>query len=277
MKRICAITMVRNDDFYLKKWTAYYGSQIGEENLYILLDGKDQKIPDWCPKAHITAYDKVPGKVVESDKRRIDLLSDEAAKLLKEYDLVIGTDADEFVVVDPKLGISLAEYLSNAKIKSSLSALGVDVGQNTKEEGPIDEDRPFISQRHYAHLGTRYTKTSIIAKPLRWGSGFHRVKGKNFHIGKDLYLFHFGYFDLGRIEARFNDKDREKAGWARHLAKRSRTIRLCTEKQAHDWDMTVGKVRVLESILRPPYAWNKPGLMEVKVIVRIPKRFDNVV
>ena len=53
MKRICAITMVRNDEFYLRKWTAYYGAQLGEENLYVYLDGKDQPLPDWCPKAHV--------------------------------------------------------------------------------------------------------------------------------------------------------------------------------------------------------------------------------
>ena len=35
MKKICALTMARNDDFYLKKWTAYYGAQIGEETIYI--------------------------------------------------------------------------------------------------------------------------------------------------------------------------------------------------------------------------------------------------
>jgi len=277
MKKICAITMVRNDDFYLRKWTAYYGKELGEENLYIFLDGKDQPIPDWCPKAHITAVDKIPGQVVEAEKGRLDLLSETAAELLKTYDLVIGTDADEFLIVDPKLGVSLAEYLSNAKIKSSLSGLGVDVGQNTKEEGSIDESKSFLSQRHYAHLCTRYTKPSVLATPERWGRGFHRIKGKNFHIGKGLYLFHFGYFDLERIQARFNDKDRAAAGWTKHLAKRSRTIRLCTEKKAHNWDKTVGKVRFFESILRPPYAWNKPGLAEVIVVVKIPERFEKIV
>ena len=29
MKRIAAITMVRNDDFFLSKWVGYYGRQLG--------------------------------------------------------------------------------------------------------------------------------------------------------------------------------------------------------------------------------------------------------
>lgn len=277
MKRICALTMVRNDDFYLKKWTAYYGRELGEENLYIFLDGKDQPIPDWCPKAHITAYDKIKGQVVEAEKGRLALLSQKAAELLESYDLVIGTDADEFLIVDPALGISLAEYLSSKDIKISLSGLGVDVGQNTKEETGIIENEPFLRQRHYARLSTRYSKPSVLAAPVVWGSGFHRIKGHNFHIAKDLYLFHFGYFDLGRIEARFNDKDRKEAGWSRHLAKRSKTIRLVTNKRAGEWNSRVNFARIIQNLVRPPYAWNKPAMFEMIVIVRIPERFQDIV
>ena len=54
MKRICAITMARNDNFFLEKWISYYGKQLGEENLYIFLDGKDQQIPSNAGKANIT-------------------------------------------------------------------------------------------------------------------------------------------------------------------------------------------------------------------------------
>lgn len=277
MKRICALTMVRNDDFYLKKWTAYYGRELGEENLYIFLDGKDQPIPDWCPKAHITAYDKIKGQVVEAEKGRLTLLSQKAAELLESYDLVIGTDADEFLIVDPALGIGLAEYLSSKDIKISLSGLGVDVGQNTKEETGIIENEPFLRQRHYARLSTRYSKPSVLAAPVVWGSGFHRIKGHNFHIAKDLYLFHFGYFDLGRIEARFNDKDRKEAGWSRHLAKRSKTIRLVTNKKAGEWNSRVNFARIVQNLVRPPYAWNKPAMFEMIVIVRIPERFQDIV
>lgn len=277
MKRICAITMVRNDDFYLKKWTEYYGRELGEENLYIFLDGTDQPLPDWCPKAHVKACEKIKGQVVEAEKGRLSFLSDQAAELLKTYDLVIGTDADEFLIVDPALKKGLAEYLSSRDIKISLSGLGVDVGQNTKEEGGIREDAPFLRQRHYARLSTRYSKPSVIAAPVKWGSGFHRIKGHNFHIAKDLYLFHFGYFDLGRIEARFNDKDRKEAGWTRHLAKRSKTIRLVTNRRAGNWERCVKFARTVQNVFRPPYAWNKPAMFDLVVIVKIPERFSDIV
>lgn len=277
LKKICALTMVRNDEFYLRKWVEYYGAELGMENLYVYLDGKDQEIPDWCPGVHVTAVDKIPGQVVEAEKGRLDFLSARAADLLKEYDLIIGVDADEFLVVDPKKGMTLTEYLSQANIDVSISGLGVDVGQHTGEEGDIRTDDTFLNQRHYARLSTRYTKPCVIAKPVRWGRGFHRIKGHNFHIGKDLFLFHFGYFDLGRIKARFDDPSRRAAGWTKHLERRSKTIRQVTEGKARDWDRWTRNARIIQTFCRPPYALNKPAMFELVIIVRIADRFRNIV
>jgi hypothetical protein len=269
--------MVRNDEFYLRKWIEYYGNQLGRENLYVYLDGKDQEIPEWCNGVSVVAVDKIPGQVVEAEKGRLDFLSKTAADLLKRYDLVIGTDADEFLIVDPELGISLVEYLSKSEIKVSLSGLGIDVGQHTGEESDITSDIPFLEQRHYARLSTRYTKPCVIAKPVRWGRGFHRVKGHNFHIGKGLYLFHFGYFDLGRIKARFEDPSRRQAGWTKHLEKRSKTIKLVTERKSRDWNVWTKVARIIQTVCRPPYAWNKPAMFNSVIIVRIAERFKNIV
>ena len=278
MKRIAALTMARNDDFYLRKWVEYYGAQLGRENLYIFLDGLDQVVGDFCAGTHAQAVEKIGTQVIEAEKGRLRFLSGKAAELLAGgYDLVIGVDADEFIVVDPKLGMSLPEYLSTLRIKDSVSALGLDFGQKIGEEEEIREDEPFLHQRHYAQLGTRYTKPSIIAKPLVWGSGFHRIKGHNFHIAKDLYLFHFGYFDLARIQARYTDKDRMDQGWGEHMHKRSRTIRLVTEKKALDFDRWTKFARRCQTVCRPPYAWNKPGMLELKIVVRIPDRFRDLV
>ena len=278
MKRIAALTMARNDDFYLRKWVEYYGAQLGRENLYIFLDGLDQVVGDYCAGTHAVAVEKIGSQVIEAEKGRLRFLSGKAAELLAGgYDLVIGVDADEFIIADPKLGMSLPEYLSTLRIKDSVSALGLDFGQKIGEEEEIQEDEPFLHQRHYAQLGTRYTKPSIIAKPLVWGSGFHRIKGHNFHIAKDLYLFHFGYFDLARIQARYTDKDRMDQGWGEHMHKRSRTIRLVTEKKALDFDRWTKFARRCQTVCRPPYAWNKPGMMELKIVIRIPDRFRDLV
>ncbi len=270
--------MVRNDDFFLRKWVEYYGAQLGKENLFIYFDGEDQTIADFCQGTNAFLCKKKCMQVVEAEKERLKFLSAKAKELLAGgYELIIGVDADEFVIVDPKLGKSLAEFLSEKKIGTSISALGLDFGQKMGEEGDIDGSIPFLRQRHYAQIGTRYTKPSIITRPCRWGSGFHRVKGHNFHIAKDLYLFHFGYFDYKRIQDRFSDKDRLSQGWEKHMKKRSRTIDFVSSLPARDFDVSVRRARICQTLVRPPYALNKPAMFELKVVVRIPERFRDII
>lgn len=275
-KRICALTMVRNDDFFLRKWIQYYGGQLGEAHLYVYLDGADQPIPEHTGDAHITVVPRIDGNIVKADRGRIHFLSERAAELLKSYDLIIGTDVDEFLVVDPAIGRSLADYLSDIDISTTVSGLGIDVGQHIQHEAEIDASRPFLTQRHYGFLSSRYTKSSVIARPVAWGAGFHRVRHHNFHIDPNLFLFHFGCIDMKRIEARFSDQDRVKNGWTRHLLKRARTIKIVTETPSRSWDDCIPSARRMQTICRKPNAWNKPTMLK-KVVVRIPERFRNIV
>ena len=280
MKRIAALTMVRNDEFFLRKWVEYYGSQLGKSNLYVFFDGLDQRIPDFCDGVNTMAVNHIEGNVREADRGRIDFLSQRAAELFGKYDMVIGTDVDEFLVVDPRLGITLPEFLSSLKPYGncpSISGLGVDVGQKLGEESEIDPSRPFLAQRHYARLSTRYSKASVLLRPVCWGSGFHRTRKGNFHIRKDLYLFHFGCVDLKRIEAKMGDRSLVDAGWTRHLRKRARTIYQVSGMRPHDWEGSVALARKIQNFFRPPFAWNKPSMFEAVVIVRIPERFSAAV
>ena len=270
--------MVRNDDFYLRKWVEYYGRELGRENLYIWFDGMDQEIPLFCQGTHAELHEKIGTQVVSAEKGRLKFLSRQAASLMVAgYDLVIGVDADEFVVPDPALGKTLREFLSEIPIDVSVSALGLDFGQKVGEEGDITEDRPFLQQRHYAQICTRYSKPSVVARPCLWGSGFHRIKRHNYHIAKDLYLLHFGYFDLKRLQDRFQDADRISQGWERHMHKRSRAIRYVTDLKARQFGPAVRFWRVFQNIFRPLHALNKPTMFGVVVVVEIPARFRDII
>lgn len=202
-KKIAAITMARNDEFFLNRWIAYYGKELGEENLYIYLDGLDQKTPSKAGKSNIKKLPHKEEAVQQGDKTRILLLSNLANELFKRgYEIVIGCDCDEFLIVDPALNTSLSEYLSKKSNYSSLSGLGMDVGQDLKTESTLKMAEPFLTQRNYALLSTRYTKPVVMLKPVIWGSGFHSIKGHNFHIDKNLYLLHFGGVDLNMIKTK---------------------------------------------------------------------------
>lgn len=270
-KRIAAITMARNDTFFLSRWIEYYGHEIGTENLYIYLDGTDQDIPENAGAAHITKLPHTDMSRSAGDKYRIGKMSDLASELFKKYDIVIGCDCDEFLIVDPALNTSLAEYLSNTKIHTTLSGLGLDVGQHLTHEKPLDPSKPFLSQRAYALLSTRYTKPVIINRPVRWGSGFHSINGHNFHIDPNLYLLHFGAVDMDMLVAKAASRGPD---WVNHLKRRGNgTINDVTNRPAHG-ERWLRIARVMQRIFRPIYAWDKPGMLGIKRVVKIPNRFQ---
>lgn len=270
LKKIAAITMARNDEFFLSRWIKYYGDEIGTENLYIYLDGTDQKIPKNAGDAHITKLPHHDMARATGDKYRIGLMNDLARELLKTYDIVIGCDCDEFLIVDPNTGKSLAEYLSETKIKNTLSGLGLDVGQNMKHEKTLDARAPLLPQREYALLSTRYTKPVVKNTPLDWGSGFHSISGHNFHIDKNLYLLHFGAVDMQMLEHKAASRG---ADWLNHLRRRGNgTINATSNLPAHD-EKWLRIARTIQTYARPIYALDKPGMFGLKRVVKIPSRF----
>ena len=270
LKRIAAITMARNDEFFLSRWIEYYGQELGYENLYIYLDGLDQTIPENAGASHVTKLPHTDMSRAAGDKYRIGLMSDLAKKLFQEYDIVIGCDCDEFLIIDPDLGISLREYLSNKKINTTLSGLGLDVGQHMKHEKPLDTTKSFLSQREYAFISTRYTKPVVLNEPVTWGSGFHRVKNHNFHIDKNLYLLHFGAVDMDMLIAKAAKRGED---WVNHLKRRGNgTINDVTNRPARG-ERWIKIARNIQRFIRAPYAINKPNMLGLKVVVKIPERF----
>ena len=269
-KKIAAITMARNDEFFLTRWIKYYGDEIGTENLYIYLDGTDQIIPKNAGHAHVKKLPHTDMTRATGDKYRIGLMNDLSRELLKTYDIVIGCDCDEFLIVDPNTNKSLAEYLSEIKIKNSVSGLGLDVGQNMKMEHELNPRAPILPQREYALLSTRYTKPVVKNAPVNWGSGFHSISGHNFHIDKNLYLLHFGAVDMKMLEQKAAARG---ADWLAHLHRRGNgTINAVTTLPAQN-EKWLRRARILQTIARPIYALDKPGMLGIKRVVKIPSRF----
>ena len=279
MKNIAAITMVRNGDFFLERWVRYYGALLGRENLFIVMDGTDQQVPVFTRGCNVEKVERVAGNVAEADRGRIDLISSRAANLFGSYDMVIGTDVDEFLVVDPKLGVSLPEFLSSLETSghTSFSGLGCDVVQNISCESRLDRSRGLLEQRQFIVLSTRYTKASVLCRPVQWGSGFHRTRHGNFCIVPDLFLFHFGCADIPETDLKMLDADLSARGWGRHLSKRRKIIAEVPGLPVRDWDTWTRRARRIQTLVRPPYAWNKPAMFNLKILVRCPERFSGIV
>jgi hypothetical protein len=278
MKKIAVITSVRNDTVFTDRWIGYYSEQFGSNNLYVQLDGLDQPLPDPSYGVNVIRHEFIRRNVVAGEKFRAARASELAAKLFADgYDLVIGTDIDEFLLVDPKLKESLKAYLSRKRIKNSLSGLGVDVVQNTAVEPALDASRPFLDQRSYALLSHRYTKPCILSKPLRWGSGYHRVKGHNFRIDPNLFMFHFGSVDRSVSSARLSDKDRIEQGWTTHQIRREKMFEDVMQLKPLDGDERFASARRSMTWIRPVFAINKPGPLRANGLILIPARFRGLV
>lgn len=272
---IAAVTMARDDPFFLSRWIRYYGRELGYDSLYVLLDGADQHAPEGTPpEVSIRTLPHHRLSRAAGDKYRIGLLSNLARRLLAEgYEMVIGTDSDEFVVPDPRTGLSLRAFLETHAPTSHASALGLDLGQRLGEEPALDPSRSILRQRSYAVLSARYTKNCILTQPLEWGSGFHRVRGHNYHILPDLYLVHTGYADLSLLQKRSEERGDD---WAAHLERRARTIHYTTAKEPQDADRLLPAARLLQTFFRSPYAWNKPLMPGPKQVVKLPERFKDI-
>jgi hypothetical protein len=276
-KKIGVISMARNDHFFIPKWIDYYGTQFGYENLFLILDGHDQEFPPGGEAINVIRIPREKQSRSKGDKNRINLISTFAKALFQRYDLIIAHDIDEILVADPAHHQGLAEYLQRPIRSSSLSALGLDVGQNLDLEGPIDTSRPFLQQRSFAHVSARYTKAIVATRPVKWGSGFHRVVNKNFHIDPELFLFHFGMVDFQIARKKMEDQSLLSAGWQGHLDRRYELFDLIRKKTPVGGDSFFRQARRRESLVRPIFALNKPGMLIEKPVIRIPERFRDIV
>ena len=282
MKRIAVLTSVRNGDRFIARWISHYGALFGRNNLYIIFDGMDQKLPipqsgepDWGVNTLNFKY--VQYSRLKGDKVRAARASDIASNLFESYDIVIGTDVDEFLVLDPHCTQGMHTYLSGLTINNCLSPLGVDVGRQTAMEGPLDWDEPFLGQRRFGILSDRYTKSCIITQPMRWGSGFHRVKGQSFTIDQNLFLFHFGSVDTAEVSARLENKERISAGWTSHQRRRGAISEQISSVTADEGDSRLATARAELARPRSIVAWNKPRPIKKGAVITIPARFHGLV
>ena len=196
--------------------------------------------------------------------------------LMRVHDIAIVTDVDEFLIVDPDAGDDLLAYLAAGR-GATASALGLDVGQHMAHEAPLDPARPFLEQRGFAHVSARYTKPVVARRPVTWGSGMHRVKGRNFRIDPHLYLLHFGMVDAALCAPTLADPDRHRDGWAGHLDRRKRLFDIITHAKPREADAYFPRARRWQTWVRPLTALNKPAMIPGNPVVRLPERFRGLV
>jgi hypothetical protein len=194
--KIAAITMVFNERVFLPIWLNHYGQTLGYEHLFVIDDGSTDGSTDDPRILHRIRKQKTP--LDEDDRAR--LISRFHAELLEFYDVVIYTDADEIIVVDPAAGLSLGDYL-RAGDAPYVSPAGLNVLHRVDAEPPLDFAQPLFAQRHYAQFNPFYCKPLIARIPMEWSPGFHASQYGP-HYDANLLLFHLRAMDFALARER---------------------------------------------------------------------------
>jgi hypothetical protein len=161
---VAVVTDVLSQEYFFPLWRRYYGGLFGDNNLYVLGHAGGTVIDDPA----LGGFTALPSTFDET--LRPGAFAELIDRLLETYDTVIHVDADEFLVVDPRVARSLAQFL-DMNGDPYFTARGFDLVQLPEEPDLVDG--PVLKQRRYAYPNSALNKTAITRIPLRWGPGFH--------------------------------------------------------------------------------------------------------
>ncbi|WP_170422046.1 hypothetical protein [Ruegeria arenilitoris] len=187
-------TMVRNEEYFLALWVAYYERFVPRENLFILVDGADSSLPDCLQGCQVVTLPKSqPGR--GWDKRRWSFLSHFVSSLTYRFDVVMGGDVDELVVLDPLVGDNPVEYIQQRTSDEVITPFAIEVIHRVDLEPALDPSRPVLEQRIHGRANAVYCKPCITRRPIRWSLGQHYSDYPRLNLSSDLFLFHLRFFD----------------------------------------------------------------------------------
>lgn len=186
------LTMVKDDYFYLEKWVAYYGDLFGRAALHVVSHGGDPKVDKIAEGCSII---RIPGELDAGfDAKRWRLLTSLTNGLLNYYRFVICGDVDEYIVLDPKTGMNLLEFLNKRK-PSIITPIGLEVIHRLDtEEEPIKDG--ILKARHYCRFSSYFSKPCLVGKPVKFARGGHYSTEPELRLFRNLYLFHMKYADF---------------------------------------------------------------------------------
>ena len=131
--QIAFVTMVRDEPFFLPLWVDYYSRFVARTQLFVVIDGFDQALPDClngCQVLRLPRAEVRPGW----DEARWNMLSSFANTLLGRFDIVVLNDVDELVVLDPAQGDDLVGALAEAQHIGVISPFAIELVHRTDLE-----------------------------------------------------------------------------------------------------------------------------------------------
>ncbi|MEP2891118.1 hypothetical protein [Tateyamaria sp.] len=194
MQTVAAVTMVRDDAFFLKAWLRHYGEMFGRENCYIVNHGRGTVVAEMATGCNVIGIPGDPHK--NFDVKRWGLLNNLVGGLRKYYKHIVVGDVDELVVRDPDSGGSLRDLLEDAPEGRVLTPLGLEVIHRIDVEEAVIDDQ-IIGPRRHVRPAPHYSKPCIVSAPVKIARGGHFTQSDKLYTPDDLYLMHLKFCDFG--------------------------------------------------------------------------------
>ncbi len=198
MQTAAALTMVRDDAFFLKAWLRHYGGLLGRENCYVVNHGRGEEVADLAQGCNVIGIPGDPHK--NFDMKRWRMLNNFVMGLRCYYNHVIVGDVDELVVLDPDAGTDLRSFLETVPANRVLTPLGLEVIHRIDAE-PEAISGPILGPRRHVRPAPHYSKPCIVSVGTKIARGGHFTQYEKLHTPENLYLFHLKFCDFGAYSA----------------------------------------------------------------------------
>lgn len=193
MQTAAALTMVRDDPFFLKAWVRYYGDMFGRQNCYVVNHGYGAQVAEIAEGCNVIG---IPGDPHPNfDMKRWRMLNNFVQGLRCYYDHVVVGDVDELVVMDPEAGGTLLDFLKEARQKRFYTPLGLEVIHRIDLEPEAITDR-ILGPRRHVRLAPWYSKPCVVSHGAKIARGGHYTQYEKLHTPDAMYLLHLKFCDF---------------------------------------------------------------------------------
>ena len=175
--KIAAMTMVYGSERLLKLWVEHYGRLVGHEHLCVISHGDNPVHREICQGLnHIVlprAFDKTFSLL------RTKMVTNMVDAFLSAYHAVVFTDVDEFIALDPAVGMSFADYLRAQDPTMARAPIGLNVvpAEVFDPEAPKDDAEAPLSHplrtNHDVVFAPHMCKPMVTYKRTSYIHGFH--------------------------------------------------------------------------------------------------------
>ncbi|MDO6730482.1 glycosyltransferase family 2 protein [Marinovum sp. 2_MG-2023] len=199
-----ALTMVRDDAFFLRAWLRHYGDQLGRENCYIVNHGRGTEVAELAQGCNIIG---IPGDPHPNfDMKRWRMLNNTVQGLRCYYDHVIVGDVDELVVVDPAVAGGLLDFLRDQPLRQVLTPVGLEVLHRIDiEDQPIADH--ILGPRRHVRVAPHYSKPCVVSLGTKIARGGHFTQAEKLRTPEALLLFHLKFCDFGNYVDTMNRRN----------------------------------------------------------------------